>query len=126
MLTSHTEVVGTECVSLVELQKAVISFVPMLEIWRNILGRMYTEIGVKPGYIDILVASISSSENFIPPNSIRIQPPSIDLFPAIVQYHSNVNGFFRQTFLKEWTFVPNCHTSVALEKWWVILLYAQL
>ena len=63
--------------------------------------RMYTEIGVKPGYIDILVASISSSENF---KSIRIQPPSIDLFPAIVQYHSNVNGFFRQAFLKEWIY----------------------
>ena len=81
---------------------------------------MYAEFGVKP-YWDTLTycfntsAAVKALDNFKPPNSIRIQPPSIDLFPAIVQYDSHVNGFLRQTFLKRWIFAPNCHTSVALD-----------
>ena len=84
------------------------------------LVRMYAEFGVKP-YWDTLTyclntsAAVKALDNFKPPNSIRIQPPSIDLFPAIVQYDSHVNGFLRQTFLKRWIFAPNCHTSVALD-----------
>ena len=84
------------------------------------LVRMYTEIGGKP-YWDAMLyyilasAAVKALDNFRPPKSIQIQPPSIDLFPAIVQYDSNVNGFSRQAFLKKWIFAPNCHTSVALD-----------
>ena len=84
------------------------------------LVSMYTELGGKP-YWDAFLYHLNASsavkalDNFKPPNSIRIQPPSIDFFPAILQYDSIVNGFSRQAFLKEWIFAPNCHTSVALD-----------
>ena len=84
------------------------------------LVSIYTELGGK-SYWDaflyhlIASAALKALDNFKPPKTIRILSPSIDLFPTIFQYDSNVNGFSRQAFLKEWIFAPNCHTSVALD-----------
>ena len=82
--------------------------------------QMYTTIGGIPHWeakLHYLTAStaMKALEDFKPPQSIRIQPPNFDSFPAIVQYDSVVNGFSRQALLKEWIFAPNCHTSVALD-----------
>ena len=81
---------------------------------------MYATLGARPHWglkYHYLTAStaMKALEDFKPPQNIRIQHPNFDLFPAIVQYDSVVNGFSRQALLKEWIFAPNCHTSVALD-----------
>ena len=82
--------------------------------------QMYATAGARPHWeakLHYLTAStaMKALEDFKPPQKIRIQRPNFDLFPAIVQYDSIVNGFSRQALLKEWIFAPNCHTSVALD-----------
>ena len=82
--------------------------------------QMYATAGARPHWeakLHYLTAStaMKALEDFKPPQNNRIQRPNFDLFPAIVQYDSVVNGFSRQALLKEWIFAPNCHTSVALD-----------
>ena len=48
-------------------------------------------------------------------SGINIVPPSKVLFPAILQYDSEVNNYPRPMFLEKWVFAPNCFCSVAID-----------
>ena len=47
---------------------------------------------------------------------VNIVPPSKVLFPAILQYDTEVNNYPRPLFLEKWVFAPNCFCSVAIDR----------
>jgi hypothetical protein len=59
---------------------------------------------------DFVVASHSLSK-FDHPKEI---PPSKPLFPALLDYDTQVHVYPRPLFLEKWVFAPNCFCSIAV------------
>ena len=62
---------------------------------------------------DFVLPAHFSAETHNTVNSI--EPPTKSLFPAILEYDTEVHVYPRPSFLEKWVFAPNCYCSVAID-----------
>ena len=64
---------------------------------------------------DFVLPAHFSAETRNTVNGIDVVPPTKSLFPAILEYDTEVHVYPRPSFLEKWVFASNCYCSVAID-----------